>query len=670
MFDAWAIYEPDVISVFTIASSDYAQCAEVNDLRVDAAQNGPLINLSAADKALAQKQSIGMAAWTLLNHRFENNRRSTQLLERFAQTAQAQGLESTELNQDTSFFAQNIGIQVGRCVIANGLDDGANEQQDYSNLDYTPANPPMDPTTPGNPGQLDPNRWQPLQLSIFIDQSGNMTDTPAFLGANWGSVTPFALEANDKSEITIDGTTVPVWLDPGAPPLLGNDADANKTYQLNHLMVALWSAHLDPAAVQTIDISPGAIGNLPPLSTFPDDQSAILERYNTLDGGMFGSDGHMLNPSTTMPYESNVVPLGDYTRVLAEFWADGPQSETPPGHWFSIYNEAVVAHPEHKRTLGGVGDAFDALAYDVLVYLALGGAVHDSAIAAWSIKRAYDYARPITAIRYMAALGQSSDPDLPNYHVQGVALIPGRIELVEVGDALAGAGDENVGKIKAYTWLGPDAIGNPNTDTAGVGWQLLENWWPYQRPTFVTPPFAGFVSGHSTFSRAAAEVLTAATGDAFFPGGMAEFVAPKDDFLVFEAGPSVEITLQWATYRDAADQTSLSRIWGGIHPPADDLVARKIGADIGIKSWARVLSLIAQAYPVIAQQAQIMTEDSADINQTPANAGRGCSIDQQANHPMLLLLLLIACTRLMVKAHPWPPEPNREGELRSLIDAR
>ena len=101
-----------------------------------------------------------------------------------------------------------------------------------------------------------------------------------------------------------------------------------------------------------------------------------------------------------------------------------------------------------------------------------------------------------------------------------------------------------------------------------------ENWWPYQRPSFVTPPFAGYVSGHSTYSRAAAEVLTALTGDPYFPGGMSGFPIPANEFLVFEHGPSVDMVMQCATYRDAADQCSLSRIWGGIHPPADDIPGR------------------------------------------------------------------------------------------------
>ena len=72
---------------------------------------------------------------------------------------------------------------------------------------------------------------------------------------------------------------------------------------------------------------------------------------------------------------------------------------------------------------------------------------------------------------------------------------------------------KNVGKIKLYAWRGPEFIKDPETEVAGVGWILAENWWPYQRLSFVTPPFAGYISGHSTFSRSAAEVMTELTGN-------------------------------------------------------------------------------------------------------------------------------------------------------------
>ena len=118
--------------------------------------------------------------------------------------------------------------------------------------------------------------------------------------------------------------------------------------------------------------------------------------------------------------------------------------------------------------------------------------MHDSAIAAWSVKGWYDYIRPISSIRAMADRGQGSDPALPSYDVDGIALVPGFVELVADGDALAGEEGEHVGKVKLLAWRGPDHIEDAATSAAGVGWILAENWWPYQRPTFVTPPFAGY----------------------------------------------------------------------------------------------------------------------------------------------------------------------------------
>jgi hypothetical protein len=173
----------------------------------------------------------------------------------------------------------------------------------------------------------------------------------------------------------------------------------------------------------------------------------------------------------------------------------------------------------------------------------------------------------------------------PNFHPNGIKLSEGLIELVGSDDALVGTENENLNKIKVYSWRGHKYIENTNTDYAKVGWILAENWWPYQRPTFVTPNFAGYVSGHSTYSRAAAEVLTLITGSEYFPGGLGEFIAKKNKFLVFEEGPSQDIKIQWATYRDASNQCSLSRIWGGIHPPVDDLPGRLIGEKIGINAF-------------------------------------------------------------------------------------
>jgi hypothetical protein len=124
---------------------------------------------------------------------------------------------------------------------------------------------------------------------------------------------------------------------------------------------------------------------------------------------------------------------------------------------------------------------------------------------------------------------------------------------------------------------------NPATQIGGVRWIEAADWAPYQKKTFVTPAFPGYVSGHSTFSRAAAEVLAAMTGSPFFPGGLGIYRIAS---LAFEAGPTQPVELQWATYFDAADQAGLSRLWGGIHVSVDDLTGRRLGSYCGQSAWA------------------------------------------------------------------------------------
>jgi hypothetical protein len=226
----------------------------------------------------------------------------------------------------------------------------------------------------------------------------------------------------------------------------------------------------------------------------------------------------------------------------------------------------------------------------VKLYLALNGANHDAAIAGWGAKGFYDYVRPISMIRYMGGLGQSSDPSDPSYHRDGLPLVPGVVELISLETTAVGGRHEALagheGEIAVMAWTGTP--GDPETEIGGVAWVRAVDWIPYQLPTFVTPSFAAYVSGHSTFSRASAEVMTAFTGSEYFPGGLGSWTIPKDSFE-FEAGPETDIVLQWASYADASDQAGLSRLYGGIHVSADDLAGRMMGAEIGEAAWALAL---------------------------------------------------------------------------------
>ncbi len=538
----------------------------------------PMIDVpTPADKEAAIKEAISYGMYRLMLNRFVTAANPGVIISNISQKMGSEGYNPSFSSLDyTTGNPAALGNYVADQIIRFGLQDNSWQQIGYQNRFYEPVNEPLILDAPYSANLTDPNRWQPLTLEIFIDQSGNVRpgDTPEFLSPEWGQVTPFALTQEDLTVYERDGFDYYVYHDPGDPPYLTLDSDdeMSQEYIWGFALVAIWGSHLDAADGEMIDISPRTIGNIPDL---PTSISEYRQFYDLLDGGDT-SLGRDINPRTGQPYEPQMVPRGDYGRILAEFWADGPDSETPPGHWYTILNE-VVDHPEFVRKYRGQGEELSELEWDVKAYFALGGAMHDCAISAWGIKGYYDYIRPVSAIRALCARGQSSDPSLPNFNISGMPLIPGYIEVVEAGDPLAGANNENVGKIKLFTWRGHDFIQVPETDIAGVGWILGEEWFPYQRPSFVTPPFAGFVSGHSTYSRAAAEVMTYITGDEYFPGGVGIFECPRNEFLVFEDGPSMDIELQWATYRDASDQCSLSRIWGGIHPPADDIPGRMIG---------------------------------------------------------------------------------------------
>jgi hypothetical protein len=575
LYDAWAIYDKNA-RPYLIGNKVHGFESVLNEF------------FSNEETQLATKRAMSYAVYRLLTYRFKFSPGSMESQERFDLIMDQFGYDKSYRSIDyESGNSAALGNYIAQMIIDYGALDGANEAILYNNTFYTPVNPALKLTSPDDPtGVIDPNRWQPLSFRTFIDQSGNLVagSTPSFLGPEWGGVKPFSLMEDDRSVMQRDGNDYPVYLDPGTPPQLDvtSQTASSDLYKWNFSLVALWSSQLDPADGVMWDISPKSIGNID-IALVPESFSDYSMFYNEYEGGDI-SKGHPINPVTGQPYQAQVVPRADYARVLAEFWADGPDSETPPGHWFTILNY-VSDHPLCIKKFNGQGEILTPLEWDVKAYFILAGAMHDAAVTAWGIKGWHDYVRPITAIRYMAELGQSTDANLSNYHVGGIPLIEGFIETVEIGDPLSGENNDNLGKIKVKAWRGHDAINDADTDVGGVDWILAKNWWPYQRPSFVTPPFAGYISGHSTFSRAAAEVMTLITGDAFFPGGMGEFVAKKDEFLVFEKGPSVDVVLQWATYRDASDQTSLSRIWGGIHPPADDLPGRLIGEKIGIDTY-------------------------------------------------------------------------------------
>jgi hypothetical protein len=531
MWDAWAAYDKTADGYFVTEKHD------------------------AADVTAAREAAMSFAAFRVLHWRYAEigdlAEAPAQLEETMASLCYRTDFTDTEGDEPAA-----LGNRIGAAVIEAGANDGSLEQDRYVDAAYLPPNDPLEVDLPGTQ-MTDPSLWQPLSIGEQVSQNG--IEIPGniqnYIGPHWGHVTGFALEASEAG----------LPIDPGRAPTLRDPAGAAafKQEAIDNIRA---SSQLDPADGVTIDISPAAMGNNP---------------LGTNDG-----TGYAENPVTGEPYEPNSVLRADFARALTEFWADGPTSETPPGHWNVIANE-VSDSPGFEHRIHGEGSELDRLEWDVKMYFALNGAVHDAAIAAWGVKRAYQSARPISMIRYMGGLGQSSDPDGPSYHPDGLPLVEDLVEVITAASSAPGERHEelagHIGEIAVRSWLGnPD---DPETQTSGVGWILATEWVPYQRATFVTPAFPGYVSGHSTFSRAAAEVMTELTGSRYFPDGLAEWTVEAGT-LIHEAGPTDDLTLQAASYYDAADQAGLSRIYGGIHPSVDDISGRRTGSICGKDAWA------------------------------------------------------------------------------------
>lgn len=371
----------------------------------------------------------------------------------------------------------------------DGSNAGAGFSQSVSDLYpdlYQPVNSadPASGRAPGGP-EFDPNRWQPLRVptGVLRDAAGNPihddTDPSTFVDQRF--LTPH------WGAVVPFSLTSPQQLRPPPPPRKGSDG-----------------LYVDATG-----------------------------KVTTEDAAWHEQVDEILRIS---------AELTDRQKVIAEFWADGPNTWTPPGHWNQIAEGLAL------RDRQSLDDT-------IKMYFALNGALLDAAICCWEAKRAFDFIRPQSAIRH-------------KYFGQMV-----------------------------------EAWGGPNRGTQRI---RGEEWRPYQALTFVTPAFAEFTSGHSTFSRTACAVLTGFTGtDALYDGttrlGADYDRDDEEDWLgehnvlpggnLFEDSPAEKVTLRWATLTEAADEAGWSRRYGGIHFQDGDLFARQAGDRLGGQALATARAL-------------------------------------------------------------------------------
>ena len=132
---------------------------------------------------------------------------------------------------------------------------------------------------------------------------------------------------------------------------------------------------------------------------------------------------------------------------------------------------------------------------------------------------------------------------------------------------------------KIRTWGGP---GKGTVEMDG------SQWIPYQLATFPTPPFPEYVSGHSTYSGAAARILALWTGSDRF--GDSVTLAAGSSKIEPGITPAKPVTLKWGTFTDAANEAGMSRRYGGIHFERADLAGRKLGGLVAERAWTKAQS--------------------------------------------------------------------------------
>jgi hypothetical protein len=496
MYDAWAAYDPKAVATTALRGTLRRPAEERTD----------------TNKAKA----ISFAAYRCLTNLYPDAPSATRL----GDVLVGQGYSAAEAtNLDTTTPA-GIGNVAAQAVIDERRDDGANQYGDKNPVPCV-AGPPGGPAPANQLGDV-PAGIAPLPCVVntgagagtgpYADYDDVATGYTHYVPSNplMGYCTPLLASCPAWiNPVTLLNEGDP-FIDPSAP--WPNVADPTRWQPLifsSHSRQTYVGAHFGRVRGFAVTSPEQFDGPVPAFSRNPGQYARDVEEI--------------------IAYSAS---LDAKRKLIVEYWADGPDSELPPGHW-GLFAQFVSRRDQHT-----IDD-------DVKMFFALHNASFDAGIVGWYLKRKYDGVRPITAVRWLKQ-GQT---------------------------------------IRA--WGGP---GRPTEDIRG------EQWTPYNPGTNLTPPFPGFLSGHAVFSTASATVLKHFTGSddfgfsTFIPACDPAFFG--QDFLKcfgrVESGiPSGDTLVAFATFTDAADEAAVSRLYGGIHFADDASRAQQIGVRIGVQAWVK-----------------------------------------------------------------------------------
>ncbi|NEP86762.1 MAG: calcium-binding protein [Okeania sp. SIO2C2] len=419
-------------------------------------------------------------------------------------------------------------------------------------LGFDPNNTTTDTTTPAGIGNVSAEALLTFRRNDGSNQLGNDPN---------GDGTPYS-DITNYQPLNFPGETIDIesW----TPERVPIDALPGEEQRIQRFLTPQWG-NVTPFSLTSVEeIRPSA----PEPFLLVDGEVDLEARTITLaDQSVVEITpdivGTIINPEFIEQTQRIVdlsANLTDEQKLIAEFWEDGGGTSFPPGTWLT-FGEFVSARDNHT------------LDEDVKLFFNLGNAVFDAGIAAWDAKTFYDYARPVRTVRELGELG------------------------------LIGEFNPELGGFAIDAWAGP---------AEGTQTILATDFLTFQTPgSDPSPPFAEYVSGHSTFSAAGAEILERFTGSDDF-GASVSFAAGESRF---ESGltPESPLVLEWDTFSEAADEAGISRLYGGIHFDDGDLNGRELGREVGESVWERTQS-------VIAPNVIISTNDDDDLIGTSENS--------------------------------------------------
>ncbi|WP_147870149.1 DUF6851 domain-containing protein [Stieleria maiorica] len=399
-------------------------------------------------------------------------------------------------------------------------------------LGYDRDNQSTDVTTPAGIGNV---MAAELLKVRHADGSNQLGDSPdGVSGVRYSNVSAYA-PVNAVGQTLVIGAWTPEYV-----PI---DATATTAIREQRFLTPHWSdvtpfslttaSQFRPEPPEPFLLVDGTVDLVSKTITLAD-QSVV-----NLDRSLIGT---LINPDFIAQAQRVIDASADLTdrqKLIAEFWEDGGSTSFPPGTWMS-FGQFLSGRDEHS------------LDQDAGLFFALSNAVFDAGIATWEAKAFYDYARPVRVIRELGELGLIGELDQASGSY-----------LIDVWSPLTGT-TESIAATEFLTYQ------TPGSDPS--------------------PPFAEYTSGHSSFSAAGATILELFAGSPEF-GGEVSFDVGESRFEPGDV-PAAAVTLQWPTFRDAADEAGLSRIYGGIHFDDGDLRGRKLGNDIGMAVWQRAQQYI------------------------------------------------------------------------------